>query len=238
MWQLCIMTILQNADAVCSGLEQSMLNQADAVHFRDVIFTPIREMLLSSKCTASQCSESGDRMQLAHCDNCMLWHHFSYEGLRKKPAYICYCSVCTLCIAVCWKLMSGGIDLHLDFNKQMKVTKRDTVGQWQCYVHFSRTVHFEKTMIAYLCCNELVISFRWQTMSYVLNAGAEVRVVVHMSGVCQHVGASVELQRPNRRKPRSTERAETATLLTSSRTHPGTVREEDERAVRCRGASS
>ena len=138
MWQLCIMTILQNADAVCSGLEQSMLNQADAVHFRDVIFTPIREMLLSSKCTASQCSESGDRMQLAHCDNCMLWHHFSYEGLRKKPAYICYCSVCTLCIAVCWKLMSGGIDLHLDFNKQMKVTKRDTVGQWQCYVHFSR----------------------------------------------------------------------------------------------------
>ena len=48
-------------------------------------------------------------------------------------------------------------------------------------------------------------------------AGAQVRVDVHVTGVCQHVGATVHVERPNRRQLRSTERAEAATLLTSSR---------------------
>ena len=79
--------LLQNADAVISGVEPNELTGHQTRRYRDIMLTRIHDTLKSSKCASANCRESSDVVQWVLCDNCMLWH-------CERPTSLWYCRSC------------------------------------------------------------------------------------------------------------------------------------------------
>jgi hypothetical protein len=87
--------LLQNADAIYSGIPPNNLTQADALRYRDVVYSRLRSQVMSTRCASPLCQEQADRkLNWAMCDNCMLWHPAVCEGVTLPGPVQWYCSTC------------------------------------------------------------------------------------------------------------------------------------------------
>ena len=70
-----IFVLLQNAAAVCSGVDPAMFTQEDADQYRNVVFSHLRTSVVSNSCAHPNCKQGARNVNWVACDNCLLWFH-------------------------------------------------------------------------------------------------------------------------------------------------------------------
>jgi len=93
------MYTVQNADALCKGIELNSLGQEDATLYRSVITNRLLSARQSGNCAALKCIRPAqdDILDWIQCDGCHMWLHFVCEGITSRPSRTAFrCSVCRL----------------------------------------------------------------------------------------------------------------------------------------------
>jgi len=111
----CFICVIQNANAVRSGILPSTLSQSQANHYRDVMFTCIREQLITKKCAVVNCVDPVTLLgEWRCCDNCRHMYHWQCENIRTKPTSLWFCSNCMS--SGCWYFVYISIVFSRSFN--------------------------------------------------------------------------------------------------------------------------
>jgi len=93
------MYTVQNADALCKGIELNSLGQEDATLYCSVITNRLLSARQSGNCAALKCIRPAqdDILDWIQCDGCHMWLHFVCEGITSRPSRTAFrCSVCRL----------------------------------------------------------------------------------------------------------------------------------------------